>query len=105
MTALGGKYELRPAGKKLYHLRPKVTASSVSVASRVVNPMHTSCVPRLVRNCISCIERKRCTKCPSIGRFLHSFIVLHFIHNYMHTYRIVEWHRQHSCYIMLRSKV
>jgi hypothetical protein len=29
-----GKYELRPAVKKLYQLRPKVTSSSVSVASR-----------------------------------------------------------------------
>ena len=28
-----GKYELRPAVKKLYHLRPKVSASRVSVAS------------------------------------------------------------------------
>jgi hypothetical protein len=51
------KYELRPALKKLYQLRPKATASSVSVASRVFNPKYTSCVPRLVRNCISCIER------------------------------------------------
>jgi len=83
-----GKYELRPAVKKLYQLRPKVTASSVSVASRVFNPKHTSCAPRLVRNCISCVER--CTKCPTIGRFLDSFIVLYCIHNYMHTHRIVE---------------
>jgi hypothetical protein len=51
-----GKYEVRPAAKKLYQLRPTVTASSVSVASRVFNPKHISCVPRLVRNCISCIE-------------------------------------------------
>jgi hypothetical protein len=29
-----GKYEFRPAVKKLYQLRPKVTASNVSVASR-----------------------------------------------------------------------
>jgi hypothetical protein len=45
----------------------------------------------------------------------YSFIVLYFIHNYMHTYyfihnykhtyRIVEWYVQHSCYIMLRSNV
>jgi len=32
-----GKYELGPAVKKLYQLRPKVSASRVSVASRVVN--------------------------------------------------------------------
>ena len=35
-----GKYELRPAVRKLYQLRPKVSASRVSVASRVVNPKH-----------------------------------------------------------------
>ena len=33
-----GKYELRPAVKKLYQLRPKVPVSRASVASRVVNP-------------------------------------------------------------------
>jgi len=32
-----GKYELSPAIKKLYQLRPKVSASRLSVASRVVN--------------------------------------------------------------------
>jgi len=36
---------------------------------------------------------------------LISAIVLYFIHNYMHTYEIVEWYRQHSCYIMLLSNV
>ena len=99
------KYELRPAVEKLYQLRTKATASSVSVASRVFNPKHTSCVTRLVRNCISCIERQGCTKCPTIWRFLYSVIVLCFIYNYMHTYRIVEWYRQHSCYTVLRSNV
>ena len=33
-----GNYELRPAVKKLYQLHPKVSASRVSVASRVFNP-------------------------------------------------------------------
>jgi len=36
------------------------------------------------------IEGCGCTKCPTIGRFLQSFIVLYFIHNCTHTYRIVE---------------
>jgi len=35
----------------------------------------------------------------------YSFIVLYFIHNYTHTYWIVEWYRQHSCVIMLRPNV
>ena len=35
---LRGKYELRPAVKKLYQLRLKVSVSRVSVAPRVVNP-------------------------------------------------------------------
>jgi hypothetical protein len=101
--AISCRPRLLAAGK--YELRPNVTASSVSVASWVFNPKHTSCVPRLVRNCISCIERQGCTKCPTIGWFLHSFIVFCFKHNCMHTYRIVEWYRQHSCYITLRSSV
>ena len=40
-----GKYELRPAVKKLNQLRPKVSASRVSVASRVVNPKHDELRP------------------------------------------------------------
>ena len=70
----------------------------------LLTPNVTSCVPRLLRNCISCIERYGYTKCPTMGRFLHSFIVLYFIQNYMHTYRIVKWYRQRS-YIMLLCKV
>jgi hypothetical protein len=40
-----GNYELRPAVKKLYQLRPKVSDSRVSVASRVVNPKHDELRP------------------------------------------------------------
>jgi hypothetical protein len=40
-----GKYELRSAINKLYHLLPKVSASRVSVASRVVNPKHDELRP------------------------------------------------------------
>ena len=40
-----GKYELRPAVKKLFQLRPKMSASRVSVASRVVNPKHDELRP------------------------------------------------------------
>jgi len=36
---------LCPAVKKLYQLRPKVSASRVSVASRVVNPKHDELRP------------------------------------------------------------
>jgi len=93
-----GKYELRPEVKKLYQLRPEVTASSVSVATRVVNPKHdelrpvvskelyqlcpsfsASCillVSRVVNSArMSCIERYGYSKCPTILRFLHGFIV------------------------------
>jgi len=84
MMLVMGKYELRPAVKKLYHLRPKVTASSVPVASAVRKELYqmrpelsipnmTSCVPRLVRNCISCVESYGCTKCPTNGRFLQFY--------------------------------
>ena len=50
----------------MYQLRPEFST-----------PNMTSCVPRLVRNCISCIERYGCTKCPTIGRFLHSSVILY----------------------------
>jgi hypothetical protein len=40
-------------------------------------PNMTSCVPRLLRNCVRCIERYGYTKCPTIGKLLHSFIVLY----------------------------
>jgi len=46
-TPLQGKYELRTAVKKLYQLRPKVSASRVSVASRDVNPKHYELRPAL----------------------------------------------------------
>jgi len=58
------------------------------------NPNMTSCVPRLVRNCISCIESYGRTKCPTIGRFLHSFIVLYFMHNYTHTHTHTNTHTE-----------
>jgi hypothetical protein len=45
MQNFRGKYEMRPAVKKLYQLRPKVSASRVSVASRVVNPKHDELLP------------------------------------------------------------
>jgi len=50
----------------------------------------THCVPLSVRNCISCIEKYRYTKCPITGIFFHSFILPYIMHNYMHTYRIFE---------------
>jgi len=78
----------------VYQLRPELSTPSM-----------TSCVPRKVRNCVSCIGSYGNTKCPTIGRCLHSFIVLYFIHNYIHTRRIVERYRQRSCYIMLLSNV
>ena len=78
----------------VYQLRPELST-----------PNMTSCVPRLVRNCVRRFERYCCTKCPTIGRFLHIFIVFYFIHNYMHAYRIVEWYRQRSGCIMLLSDV
>ena len=42
-----GKYELGPAVKKLYQLLPEMSASCVSVASRVVNPKHDELRPAL----------------------------------------------------------
>jgi len=107
-------YQLRPAvGKELYQLRPGLSTPGV-----------TSCVPRLVRNytiiqlrpklsisCIllvsrvdnrtrmSCIERYEYSKCPTIWRFLHSFIVPYFIRSYMYTYRMIS--TMHRCIMLL----
>ena len=44
---LRGKYVLRPAVKIFYQLRPEVSASRVSVASRVVNPKHDELHPAI----------------------------------------------------------
>ena len=97
----------------MYQLRPKISASRISVVSRVVNPqqdklrpavceelyqlrpkMSASCVfvVSLVvnRTLMSYIERYEYAKYPTILRFLHSFIVRYYIHNYAHTCRIVE---------------
>jgi hypothetical protein len=63
-----------PLVRNCYQLRPKLSASCILLVSRVVN-----------RTRISCIERYGYSKCPTIWRFLHSFIVHYFIHNYMHT--------------------
>jgi hypothetical protein len=70
---LWGKYELRPAVKKLYQLRPELST-----------PNMTSCAPRLVRNYISCIKICGCTKCPTIGRFLQFYCTLLYTQLYAH---------------------
>ena len=44
-----GKYELRLAIKKLYNLRPKVSTSRASIASRVVNPKHEELRPAVCK--------------------------------------------------------
>jgi hypothetical protein len=45
LPKLPEKYEMCPAVKKLYQLHPKVSASSVAVASRVVNQKHDELRP------------------------------------------------------------
>ena len=92
---------LRPAVKKLSVASQSVCFTCNSCVPSCQPPSTTSCDPRLVRNCISCIERYGYTKCPTIWRFLHTFIVLCFIHNYMHTYRILDWYRQYGCYCLM----
>jgi len=119
-----GKYELRLAVKKWYQFRPRVSASLVSVASRVVNSKHDElrtavsnelyqlrpnvsalCVFVLSRvvNCthISCIERYGYTW-PTIWRSIHSFIILH-TQLYAHIHNCWMISTMHSCYIMLLS--
>jgi hypothetical protein len=66
----------------------------VSVASRVFNPKHDELRPAVSKELYQLERNIWYTKCPTIGRFLHSFVVLYFVHNYMHTYRIFEWDQQ-----------
>jgi hypothetical protein len=88
----------------------------------------TSCIPWLLRNCISCVprcllhalfvvsrvvnrtrmsctERYGYTKRPIILKFLHSSILRYIIRNYMSTHKTVEWYRQCtvviSCYCLM----
>jgi hypothetical protein len=44
-----GKYDLRPAIKNVYQLRPKVSALRVSIASRVVNSRHEELCPAVIK--------------------------------------------------------
>jgi hypothetical protein len=90
----GGSASCVPRSRNCISCVPKCLPHVYQLRLELSTPKMTSCIPRLVRNCISYIERYGCTKCPTIGRFLHSFIVLYFVNNYMHTYRIVEWCRE-----------
>ena len=91
---------MRPAFKKLYQLRPKMSVSRVSIASRVVNPVHEElrsaigkesylCVRRCLlhaywysgvrvvkRKRISCIERYVYTK---VQQFAGSYFILMYV--------------------------
>jgi len=55
----------------------------VSVAFRVVNPKHDEFRPAVSKELYQLHRKIRVYK-------LHSLIVLYFVHNYMHTCRIVE---------------
>ena len=92
-----GKYELRPAIKKLYQLRPKMSASRVSVASRVVSPKNDESRPAVSKELHQLHRKIWVYKMSNNWKVLHSFIVLYLIHNYTHTNRIVEWYRQRNC--------
>jgi len=60
---------------------PRCLLHVYQLRAELSTPNMTSCFLRSVRNCISYIESYGYTKCPTIGIFLHSFIVLYFIHN------------------------
>jgi hypothetical protein len=81
---------LRPTVKKLYQLRPKVSVSRVSVASRIFNPKHDELRPAVSKEVYQLRRKIGVYKMSNNWNVLHSFIVLYFIHNYMHAYRIVE---------------
>jgi len=89
---------------QVHQLRPPVRKEFYQLRPGLWTPNMTSCVPRLVRNCISCIERYGCTKCSTIWRFSQFYCALFYTQLYAHIH-IVEWYRQHSCYIMLLSNI
>jgi len=70
-------YDLRPAVKKMYQFRHKVSASRVSVASRVVIPKHDELRPAVGKELYHLNREIWVYKSPTTGKFLHSFIVLY----------------------------
>jgi len=69
---------------QVYQLRPAVKKELCQLRRGLSTPNMTSCFPRLVRNCVSCIERHGCTKCPAIGRFLQFHCTLLYTQLYAH---------------------
>jgi hypothetical protein len=68
-------------------LRPMVSASSVRVASQIVN-----------RTIMACIARGNvCGNCQTMWRFSYTLNARCIIKNYVHSYRTVQWHRQYVC--------
>jgi hypothetical protein len=100
-----GKYELRPAVKKLYQLCPELSTprmtscvlrlvrNSLSVASHGVCFMLSSCVPIREPDAyeLHCKVRWMCKMSNSLKVLTQFYRKLHyFTHNYVHTYRTVE---------------
>ena len=85
-----GKNELRPAVKKFYPLRPKVSASHVSVASRVVKTKHDELRPAVSKELHQLHRKIWVYKMSNNWKVLTQFYCTYFIHNHMHTYRIVK---------------
>jgi hypothetical protein len=101
-----GKYELRPAVKKLHQLRPKVSASRISVASRVVNPKHDE-LRRAVSKELYQLHRKIWAyKMSNNWKVLTQFyFTLLYTQLYAHIQNCLMISTLHSCYIILWSNV
>ena len=83
-----GKYEFRPAVKKLNQLRPDVSASCVSVASRVVNPKHDKLHPAISKEVYQFHRKRWVYKMSSNWKVLYS-VLLYFI-----LYTIIRTHTE-----------
>ena len=85
-----GELAVASRSQEIVSVASQGVASRVTVASRFVNPKHDELLPAVIKEFYQLHRRYGYRKCQKIGSFLHSFIVLYFVHNYIHTYRIVE---------------
>jgi hypothetical protein len=99
-----GKYELRPAVKKLYQLRPEVSASCVSVASQVVNPKHDELRPAVSKELYQ-LHRKiwvyKMSNNWKVLTLLLNFILYTIIHTYTELLNDIDNTVVISCYCLM----
>ena len=71
-----GSTSCAPRSRNYISCVPRCPLHVYQLSPDLSTPNMTRCVPRLVMNCISCIERYGCTKYPTIERFLQFYCAL-----------------------------